>query len=118
MSLPPTFFLVMFDGAPTKPFGAIAECREYLADVFEDVGDSYQVWEIATDADSRDCTTTFARDWAEACDFGSGDDPDEFLKPFPGFVLAHFRESLIETYRAAQNERASEAFESSKIRSL
>lgn len=117
--LPNNILAILFDGAPVTFAYTISEAREFLADVIEDDGDAYEVHEVFNDGTQPNVMTErFARDWSQDCDFGSGDDPEDFLRPFPGYVLAHIREELIETYRDAQEQRENDAFEKSKLRSL
>lgn len=111
--------VVLFEGAPVFFGYTIPEVREFLADVLEEHGDLYQVYEVFNDTSTaNDMTVRFARDWSRDLEFGDGDDPDDFLKPFHGYVLAHVRDELVAAYRAAQTDAESDAFERSKVRSL
>lgn len=105
--LPTNALVIHFEGAPQHLAFTINAAREYLADVLEEGGQSYAVWEVFTDGTgANDMTVRFARDWSHDLEFGSGDEADEFLKPFTGFVLAHLRDELVAEYRAAQQEAA------------
>jgi len=101
--LPTNALIIHFEGAPRHLAFEIAGAREYLADVLEEDGECFSVWEVfSDDRESIDMSVRFARDWSQDLGFGDGDDPAEFLKPFTGYVLAHLRDELIAEYRKAQ----------------
>lgn len=101
--LPPFVWAILFEGAPITCRATVEECRDYLADVLEDHAELYQVWALDTVGEaSSDRTEAFVTEWAECFDFGGGDEPSEFLAPFPGFIRAFHQDKLIAAYRAAQ----------------
>ena len=101
--LPPFVFAVFFEGAPKICRSSFEELRDWLADVLEDHAELYQVWAIDCRGDaSDDRTEAFLNDWEACFEFGDGDDPDQFLAPFPSFILGFHRDQLIAAYRAAQ----------------
>lgn len=106
VNLTKSALVIHFEGAPKLLAMTIHAARDYLGDVLEEGAESYSVWEVFTDGtEANDVTIRFANDWAGDLGYGDGDDPDEFLKPFTGFVLAHLRDELIAEYRQAE-ERA------------
>ncbi|KFL31411.1 hypothetical protein JP75_07555 [Devosia riboflavina] len=119
MTLPIEVLVILFEGAPVRFAYEVVDARDFLADILEEHGESFQVYRVfAEEQDAKDITTDFANEWAGDLGYGDGDDPDEFLRPFTGFVLGHIRDDLIREYRASQDHADSDAFERSKIRSL
>lgn len=100
---PPFVTVVCFDGGPIVAFADAEQTRDFLADVLLDDAKAYQIWiGDQPGAMLKDITADFADQWSKMFDFGQGDDPFEFLRPFPPFVLAHCQRQLIAAYRAAQ----------------
>lgn len=100
---PPFVFVVCFDGGPVTAFADDEQARDFLADVFLDDVKLYQIWSGDEPGSMlEDRTVKFAEEWSKCIDFGDGDDPFEFLRTFPPFVLAYQRDQLIAAYRAAQ----------------
>ena len=103
MPRPPFVTVVCFDGGPIVAFADAAQTRDFLADVMLDDAKDYQIWSgHEPGAMLKDITAEFAEEWSKLLDFGSGDDPFEFLSTFPPFVIAHYRAQLIAAYRAAR----------------
>lgn len=101
--LPPFVFGILFEGAPITVRPDFEGCREYLADVIEEHAELYQVWALDTAGEaSQDRTGAFVDDWAKCFEFAGGDEPDEFLAPYPAFIRAFIGDKLIADYRAAQ----------------
>lgn len=119
MMLPVQILVVLFEGAPVHFSYDACGARDFLADLLEEHGDSYQVHRVYSDSTRpEDITASFADEWAADLGYGDGADPDEYLKTFTGFVLAHQRDALIAGWLEAEEYRDSEALERSKLRRL
>lgn len=119
MTLPENVLVTLFEGAPVHFAYEVVDARDFLADVLEEHGDSYQVYKVFIDGTvAQDITKSFADEWAGDLGYGDGDEPDEFLRTFTGFVVAHLREELIAEFRQAEEYRDNERFERDKVRSL
>lgn len=117
MSLPTKIFVILCEGAPVAFAPDVPSAREYLADVTFDGADLYQVYQVHSDeAPSIDITQIFAIGWAEAIGMTTTADPDEFLSGFTGFILAHARGALLESWKAAHQHADDIAFELALLR--
>lgn len=102
--------LVCREGAPLFPEITSGPIREYLRSV-EGVDDPllYQIWEVHA-LDRRqaavDITVRFAAAWGREIEFGEGITPEDYLTPFPAFVVCHLRRQLVRRWNAEQHSRS------------
>lgn len=102
--------LVCREGAPLFPELTSGPVREYLRSI-EGVDDPllYQIWHIegiGHTAKTADITKRFAASWGREIEFGEGIEPEDYLAPFPAFVVANLRRQLVRRWNAEHASRA------------
>lgn len=95
-------YITMWEGAPDAWFHDRRALIQRLEELNTDEAESTQVFAVFNErGPGQDITKFLAGLVSKLYEFGAGDEPDDYLRNFPAFVLVNYREELIDIFNNA-----------------